>query len=344
MKNTMLKIVTAVLLLAILTNCSKKDKTKKSESISDIQRRIGVPVTVIEAVRSEIQSFETAGGTIEGIKQATLVCNVPGIIESLFVNANDVVKSGQALLRIDPDIPSSLEIAGSNYENIRKTLERTEVLYKEGGVSQEILEQVKAAYAAALTSFKAAKKAEIITAPFDGVITQVYRPLYRNADRGNPLIDIADISAIRVRLLVNETAIAKYKKGQTAILYSGADSLKGHISEVAIAGAPGNRAFAVDAEFNNRSLRMKPGAFVSIKTVVASRGSAVVLPMETVIKDGKNEFVFIIDNGKSKKINIKTGIRGGDHYEITEGLKGGELVVLSGSSALSDGIKVNIVK
>jgi len=339
-----MKYTIAALSLALLiAGCAKK-KSAKTESITDIQKREGSPVTVIEATRGEIKSYDVTGGSVEGVRQATLVCNTPGIIESLFVSTNDAVKEGQPLLRLRPDIPSQLDISKSQYENAEKALERVEALFKEGGASQEMLDQVRAGYTAAKAVYVSAQKSEILVAPFNGIVAQIYKPLYRNADRGNPLIDIASIGQVRIKMLVNESSITKYAVGQVAYAISNKDTLTGKISQVSIAGSDGNHAFNVEALFNNSALRLRPGMFVSVNTIIEKKGGVVILSMDAVIKEGKASYVYIIEGGVAKKINVTTGIRGGDYYAIKDGLKGGEQVVLTGSSALSDGMKVKIIK
>jgi membrane fusion protein (multidrug efflux system) len=301
-----MKLTIAALTLALLiAGCAKKEKTK-AESISDIQKREGAPVTVIQASRSQIKSYEVAGGSIEGIRQATLVCNTPGVIESLFVSVNDAVNEGQPLLRINPDIPSQLDITKAQYDNAQKSLERVEALFKEGGASQEMLDQVRAGFTAAKAVYLSAHKSEVMAAPFAGIIVQVYKPLYRNADRGNPLIEIADIKNIRVRLLVNETAIMRYSTGQTAYAINGRDTIVGRITQVALAGSDGNHAFNVEAQFSNANLKLRPGMFITVRTIVEKKDGVVVLPMEAVVKDGKKNFVFTVDYGVAKKIAVTT--------------------------------------
>jgi RND family efflux transporter MFP subunit len=335
--------IAALTFVVLMTGCAKK-QTAKAESIADIQKREGSPITIIEATKGEIKSFDVTGGSVEGIRQATLVCNTPGIIESLFVSTNDAVKEGQPLLRIRPDIPSQLDITKSQYENAEKSLERIEALFKEGGASQEMLDQVRSGYTAAKAVYISAQKSEILASPFNGIVAQIYKPLYRNADRGNPLIDIASIDQVRIKMLVNESSIMKYEVGQVAYAISNKDTLIGKISLVSIAGSDGNHAFNVEAQFNNSGLRLRPGMFVSVNTIVEKKSGVVVLSMDAVIKEGKTSYVYAIEGGVAKKINITTGIRGGNYYEIKDGLKGGEQVVLTGSSALSDGMKVKIIK
>ena len=60
-------------------------------------------------------------------------------------------------------------------------------------------------------------------------------------------------------------------------------------------------------------------------------------------KDGES-FVFIVREDSAVKVPVSIGIENDIHYEILEGLKMGDLVVVSGGSTLRDGDKVTLVR
>jgi HlyD family secretion protein len=59
------------------------------------------------------------------------------------------------------------------------------------------------------------------------------------------------------------------------------------------------------------------------------------------------ELVFVVENGKAKSVNVKTGIQDANYIEILSGLKEGETVIKAPfkliSKSLSDGDFVKVV-
>ena len=70
--------------------------------------------------------------------------------------------------------------------------------------------------------------------------------------------------------------------------------------------------------------------------------------LKTEPEEKKKELVFVLDNGKAKQVEVKTGIQDNDFIEITAGLKGGEEIICGPYSAVSkllkDKSKVKVVK
>jgi hypothetical protein len=75
-----------------------------------------------------------------------------------------------------------------------------------------------------------------------------------------------------------------------------------------------------------------PGGGAEVLTVP---GAAVFL------KEGKH-FVYVIENGVAKKIEVSTGNSDGENIAITSGLNEGAEVVVSGVEDLQDGVKVAV--
>src|ERR1043165_2294276 len=91
-KKKIIIIVSGVVLLALVV------------IISVVATRKEVPevTTVNVNVRPELRSTVTASGEVRPIQYIKLTSEVPGRILEIYVNAGDIVKKGQALVRVDP--------------------------------------------------------------------------------------------------------------------------------------------------------------------------------------------------------------------------------------------------
>ena len=72
--------------------------------ISVIATRKDEPeVTTVKVdVRPELKSTVTASGEVRPVQYIKLTSEVPGRILQIYVNPGDIVKKGQALVRVDP--------------------------------------------------------------------------------------------------------------------------------------------------------------------------------------------------------------------------------------------------
>jgi membrane fusion protein (multidrug efflux system) len=64
------------------------------------------------------------------------------------------------------------------------------------------------------------------------------------------------------------------------------------------------------------------------------------VPQATLLSDQQGVYVFIVENGKAAIRRIKTGAASGADIVVTEGLSGGEQVVVEGLQALRPGAAV----
>ena len=68
------------------------------------------------------------------------------------------------------------------------------------------------------------------------------------------------------------------------------------------------------------------------------------VPTRAVLAKDKQSVVFVVEDGKARRVVVTAGeVRDVDQL-ITQGLKGGETVVLSPSDKLRDGARVTIKK
>jgi membrane fusion protein (multidrug efflux system) len=61
-----------------------------------------------------------------------------------------------------------------------------------------------------------------------------------------------------------------------------------------------------------------------------------------VVGEGESRFVYVIDKGMAKRVQVRTGLRAGGRVEILEGLRPGQPIVTEGVVKLSDNMKVRV--
>lgn len=330
----------AVLFAALIMAGCKQKTDEKVESIADIQKREGFPVRVMKAEKSAITSYELLGGTAEGYYQTTITSTITGKITSVNVSVGDKVEQNSSLMTIEPDVATNYNLAKTQYETSRKSRERLLALAEQGGVAQEMIDQIEATYQAAKEDMEAMRKNQFVPAPFSGTVVNLFQTDNKRVNAEDKLVTIARIDKIRVPIVVSDILINKFKNGQKAIA---ADSIPGSIGKVALSGQQSTHTFIIEALFDNPGKVLKPGMYVPVKVIVDKKEDVISLPIEVVLSEGKEKFVYVVKDLQAKKVPVSVGIRGEERLEIVSGVSEGDMVVVSGSSVLADGVRVKIV-
>jgi hypothetical protein len=91
---------------------------------------------------------------------------------------------------------------------------------------------------------------------------------------------------------------------------------------------------------------LRANGAAQITAATLTKADAVVVPTSAVTFDASNAnegTVMVVDaTNVAHETKVTVGIRTADKIEITEGLQGGETVVIEGNYALPDGTKVEV--
>ncbi len=365
MRGRVFLILITIAILAIgLTSC-KKDKLADTNSPSP---EVLFPVKVERVERRGIAKTLSFVGNLEPMDRATIVPDISGKLYKIYVDVGDRVRKGQVLAELDhrhidlqlEQAKAGFEVAKANLNDAKTNYLRMEKLYKENAISSQQFEKVKLAYEAAHSQFQQAQAAlnlaqyqqdvSIMKAPFDGVIVErlaeegdVVNPMMGGfGSRGGVLV-LMNFSRIKIDLDVSERDIFSIKKGQIAYLEVSSlpgKKFKGSVSIVNLAADPDTKTFKVRTEFDNPDLLLKPGVFGTVIIETETRNNVIAIKKEGLIEDS----VFVVENGKTFKRSVKTGLRNSVHVEIVEGLKEGEVYVVEGNLGLKEGANVKIIE
>ena len=190
-----------------------------------------------------------------------------------------------------------------------------------------------------------------IRAPISGIITD--QALYEGsfAAAGITLLTIADISEVIVKAPFSDTVAAQLKIGDTATVLPTdmpGEQMTGQVTLISRSADPTNRTVEVWVALGNGAGRLRTGGAAQVTIAANSKAEAVVVPASAVTLDATNAnegTVMVVDAASvAHETKVTVGIRSGDKIEITEGLEGGETVVVEGNYALPDETKVEVAE
>jgi HlyD family secretion protein len=244
----------------------------------------------------------------------------------------------------------ALEAARADLENARLRLRDIEMRQLE-------LQQARASEKQAVSQFQnlMIQLSETdVRAPIRGVVTRRYREVGElvmsgttGFGEGTPILQVADLSQMRVRLNLNELDVAKVRVGMPVEITVDAlpeRKFRGVVRKIAPAAQSnpqqqtaslGVVKFAVEVYLNQTDDALRPGMTARCRILTAQKTNALRLPLEALGKEGDRDYVLRIipnqtePNGKPKteKVFVKVGLRSASHAEILDGVREGDKVL-----------------
>jgi HlyD family secretion protein len=191
--------------------------------------------------RATIEVSVSSAGVVEPLATVEVKSKASGEVLELFVETGDLVQEGTLMVRIDPrtvqnrldQSEAELKAANSRREITQSQMERAERLLSQGTFTQTDLEQAALdlanAEAQVVTARVSVENARIavddtdIRAPISGAVIQkpvekgqVISSPTQDYSGGSLLLAMADLSAVQIRTLVDETDIGKVRPGMSA--------------------------------------------------------------------------------------------------------------------------------
>jgi RND family efflux transporter MFP subunit len=191
-----------------------------------------------------------------------------------------------------------------------------------------------------------------IRAPFAGYIAE------RNLDTGayvssataststmsRGIMSLHDIHTVRVLIEVVERDIPLVKVGQNAELRAEAypdQVFEGTVTRIVQALNRATRTMTVEVDLSNRDRRLKGGMFARVEVLVGTHQHALQIPIDAVSRLEDTQYVYVVREGKARRVDIEIGVRSNNRIEITNGLTGDEQVIVSGKDLVHDGTPVH---
>lgn len=329
----------SLITVLLVTGCSKEKE--KPDTIQDIHKRDGYPVTTVTVAPTTLFRTESSSGTIGGVAQTYLANALGGTVEKIYVKVGDRLSRDQRVAKMKFSTGSAIPAVQSGYDYAEKAYNRAKKLHDEGAVSQEQLEGARAQYEELKRVLRQTKALEVVTTPISGVVLEVMQEEGSNISAETPIVKVADLRKMKVDMYVNESRIHHYKKGQKAFIVLDADTVWGELASVALSATELTHGFKISAQFNNKEKLLSPGMYKEVEVVVTTKDDVLTLPIEFVnYQSDGSAWVYTIKGDQATLTPITTGIRTGTHFEITSGLTEGDKVVATGATMLSDGVKV----
>lgn len=311
--------------------------------------RPAVPVEVAPVEIMTVSEEVEALGTLAADESVIIAPEIAGRVVFLGFKEGERVKAGQELVKLDTAIlDAELKQAMADLGLARDTNERLRSLVARGSGTQVALDEstAKLASSEARVQLAKAKLAQsTIVAPFNGVVGLRSVGVGDYVAVGKPLIVLTSIDPIKIDFRVPEIYLSRLKVGQPVGMRVDAvpdRKFTGQIFAIDPVVDVNGRAIRLRANIPNEDLALKPGLFARLAITIDQRPNAIVVPEMAVVPDAVGKMVYVVENGKAKRLSVELGKRLPGKVEIVSGLKAEMQVITAGQMRLRDGSTIAI--
>lgn len=335
-----------------------------------------VPVEVEVVGAGPIEETIELTGWIQAKTVVDVASKVAGRVESLHVVSNPgesvaveeglAVTKGQQLAVIDHVAylaqvnvaDASVKAREVELADAEREKKRILALYQSGSTTEQNRDKAMTAADLAAASLNLAKanlelaqinlRESTIISPIDGIVTAKYIDQGNLITMGQRIVTVADMKTVKVIVPVAEKYGGQVAVGTHARVT--VDTFKDKQFEAKVYSVhpaldEHTHTMQVEIRLKNDELLLKPGMFARV-TLITERKEDVVVVARDVVLGGKigKRYVYTVEDGIAHKRFVQVGITEAARYEITDGLKAGETLVVNGMNYLEDGAEVEVVR
>lgn len=312
-------------------------------------------VTTIVARQEPWEKTLKAIGTVVAVHGVTVSADLPGVVDAITFESGHAVNQGDVLVTLDTKQERAQLAAAEAQRDLAKLdLDRNQGLLKQQIIPQATFDTAAATFksaAANVDQIRATIERKTIRAPFTGVLGIRQVNLGQYLAGGAPIVSLQTLRPAYVNFTVPQQVLASLTVGSPIEVTSDAlpASETGRITAFDSLIDEATRNIGVQAIFDNRFGKLRPGMFVDVQLAQGAKNDAVTLPASAIAYAPFGDSVFIVEqvkgpDGKSyrgvRQQFVKLGGTRGDQVEVLTGVKPGEEVVTSGVFKLRPGAAV----
>ncbi|MCD6397773.1 MAG: efflux RND transporter periplasmic adaptor subunit [Spirochaetaceae bacterium] len=330
-----------------------------------------IPVTVGELTKAPMNIYYYGLGELKAGEEIRIAPGSTGTVASLYVSEGDFVEPGDLLFSLDNnDLVKNIERSSEKWNNdlnlasiklseATANYETTSSLYSKELIAKSEFDKAQQSWEEAELNYEKIQLAKTIE--IENLQENLRTTVAISTGRGyisnitfnkgelvnsGDYVEIIDIEKIAITVQVPENIITRIKQGQQVVAKQAsapAYVLEGSVTSMGLK-ADSNRTYEVIAEFDNPNQKLLPGMLMEAQIQMVQYSPNFIVPKESLIIEGPDQFVFIIKDGVAEKIPVEVGQSRGILIQINGSIKERDLLVLKGQTYLQKGAAVNVVE
>lgn len=328
-------------------------------------------VTVVEA-KTEQLCVEKVYDTVLKLDEEQYICaQVAGYVRNFYYNEGEQVQAGNKITLLENQTVSlarersdqELQIAQIQYEKlqaraeeVKKEVERKQLLYQEGAVCRVELDKSELEWqllnhdreqAQKQLQLAAIKQEESslnshnceVAAPDNLWLAEKMVKTGQFVTAGQPIFRVGKRNSLLMNIEVPGDEAGEWQEGDKLEVECQGQVREAIIKNINIMAQPGTERVAVEVRVKNPELDWLPGTMARVK-YSKETGEQVLIPVEAVTQ-GDTPYVYVVKDKRVYRQNVTLGTVEGSRVCVS-GLENGSLVVTGGLHRLRDGEAVNI--
>lgn len=257
--------------------------------------------------------------------------------EAAFARASEGKKDGTISVEEHERATFAKSLTQKKVDVAQAALDKAVVGLELGGVAVERARSVRDRTAVSL-------ERATIRSPLEGVVTFCNVREGERVRAGDLLYRVEDPSSLVVYGNLPVREAARVQPGNAVVLASSATEGEAHGRVVLVAPTVDKESGTVRVKASiDPAPVFRPGLFVTMRIVVATRADALVVPRRALLHDDEEgTYLFVVRDGSAKRVLVRTGFEGDGVLEV-EGIGEEDLVVVEGQDTVADGAAVEIL-
>jgi len=308
-----------------------------------------VPVEVAAITRGAIEGIVKGTANLEAEAEVKIFARTSNRVTELLTEEGQMVEKGAVLLRLEDDLQRT-QVSKAEVRLEKATLEfqRQKALFEQNLISEQVFHDAQfelKQLELALDDARRELEYTVVRAPIAGTIS---RRLVKYGDLVNVnqhLFDIVDFQSIVARVYVPEQELSLLQVGQpvrVTATAAGAQAQVAHVERIAPVVESKTGLVKITVGFDEIG-RLRPGMYVDVEIVTATRTNALLLSKRSLIYDGDQLYVYrLLPERKVERVLVEPRLTDRLHVEPASGFTEGDLIVVAGQVGLKDAARVRL--
>ena len=359
-------VAATIAALAVLSGGALYLRSSNAETKPAAAQPQALPVPVAVIDQQEVLTWDEFSGRLEAVERVDVRSRVAGQVKSVHFTEGAIVKSGDLLVRIDPD-PYAAEVeraqaqvvaAQARLNYAKSEHQRAKRLWEESAIARrELDERVNAeleadanlrAAQAALQSARLNLQYTEVRAPVSGRVGRLEvtagnlvaagpgAPVLTTLVSVNPIYASFDADEHVVLRVLHDGARTVPVEAETVT--NGGRQLKGRLQLIDNQVNTRSGTVRVRAVFDNKDGSLIPGQFVKLRMGKAKTENALLVSERAIGTDQDKRFVIVVGpDDKAIWRQVTLGGSANGQRIVTSGLESGERIVVGGLQRVRPG-------
>lgn len=187
----------------------------------------------------------------------------------------------------------------------------------------------------------------LVTAPFDGLVDDLYLDPGEYAKVEALVAHIIQADRIKVAFGAAERDVTLLKVGQEASFTLDSlpgETFAGRVTFVALSADTRTNTYPMEITAPNPDGRLRSGMVAQVLLTRRTVSQTVAAPTFAVVPKEDENVVFVLAGDKAARRKVETGIRENGWIQVVSGLAAGEPLIVKGQRDLQDGQTVKVIR